>query len=139
MVRRMFVIALVAALAACTGDSTGSLRAPSGSPSARAKRTRVTSEPPPPAQMHVGTDVVHGVLTRYCEGSKCDADSSPRAPLELTATEQGLLLFVLKRAPSAARVEIERRTGALALRRDLHAGTPTLAVHEELRPGRYVV
>lgn len=139
MPRRAVSILSLLLLAACTGDAPGSQR-PSSSASAGRARARATSEAAPAAQMQVGTDVSHGVLTKYCEGSRCDADPAARPPRDLPAAEGGVLLFVLKRAPDTANVEIVRRgSDERALERALHAGTPTLAVHEDLTPGRYVV
>jgi hypothetical protein len=132
-------VVLCAVLGACTGDRSGSL--PVAEPStSRTSVARVTKEEPPPAQLQVGTEVVHGVLSRYCEGERCDADAGARPSRELLANEQGLLLFVLKRTPRTARVEVFRpKTAEPVLRRGLHAGTPTVAVHEDLEPGRYLV
>ena len=134
------MIAFAMMLGSCTGGGdTGSLATPSGMSSTK-KVERVTKEAPPPAQMQVGTVFAQGALARYCEGTRCDVDERAKPPSHLEATSQGLLLFVVKRPPASARVEIFKEpSDRSVMHRALHTGSLTLAVHEDLAPGTYQV
>jgi len=134
------VIVCCVLLGACTGGArTGTLTSPSASTSIK-RPPRVTREAPPPAQMQVGTDFQLGVLIRYCEGSRCDQDAAARPTTSAQATTDGLVLFVLKRVPASARVDFLKVSNLRSvMHKALHTGSLTLAVHEDLAPGAYIV
>jgi hypothetical protein len=142
MKRGLIWVAMLAMIAAtaCSGSPSGTHAPPSGDAAKRGHPVRLTKESPPPALMQVGTEVALGVVARYCEGTRCDTDAGARPARSLNATEQGLLLFVVKKVPRTARVEVFKGAGERAVMTlGLHAGTSTLAAHEELAPGTYVV
>lgn len=138
--RALGCILLLATSAGCSrGARTGVLE-PSSLASSGERHARVTSETPPPAQMQVGTDLAAGVLRRYCEGKKCDLNPSAAPRPELLAGSDGLLLFILKRVPEAASIQVSKRSnGAVVKRSVLPTKSDTIAYRESLRTGRYVV
>lgn len=141
-VRGIVILTLLASLltSACSGDAGTRGASPSvaGTRTTVASPTPVGAEGAPVARMQAGTDSIEGVLVRFCDGDDCEAaDASP--PRVLRLAEDGLMLFVVDRAPESARVEIRRDGDAEVQERgSLDPGT-LMGFSSRLARGRYDV
>ena len=130
---------LLAALtaSACTGDGP----AATGEPSAERSAARAVADAAGPslrrAKLQAGAAWERGALRAFCEDGRCTTDpgASPEGYVRLP--EDGLMLFVVARAPDEGRVVVQRSGKRVMARRV--AGSTTMPVEAALKPGRYRV